>query len=118
MKESDMDPKFRKFGFIGTTSDVKDWDDKPGIISLRTRPGRMFLRQMIETAGKAHKPNHCIRLNRSFNSGLIWWKYFLQVWNGRSMMEIHMTGWDPEIEFYSDALGLWGCGSVCLDKWL
>ena len=80
--------------------------------------GRIFLRRMIETACKAHEPNHWVRLNRSFHSDLAWWESFLEVWNGRSMMEIHMPAWDPEIDFYSDVSGSWGCGAVWQEKWL
>ena len=31
-------------------------------------------------------------------------------------MEVHNPDWDPEIVFSSDALGLWGCGVICIGR--
>ena len=54
------------------------------------KPGRSFLRQMIELSKIAHKPWHYIRLNHSFHSDLMWWKLFLHLWNSISMMSTIM----------------------------
>ena len=53
------------------------------------RPGRLFLRRMIETATKARQLEHWIRLNEQFRSDLAWWKAFLGMWNGRGFMKVN-----------------------------
>ena len=74
------------------------------------RPGRTFLRQMIELSTSAHELHHHIRLNRGFQSDLEWWGLFLAEWNGVSMMVA--TGRNvPQAVMTSDASGHWGCGA-------
>ena len=74
------------------------------------RPGRSFLRQMIELLAVAKEPHHRIRLNKGFRSDLQWWFYFLPKWDGQSMMAGARRGrWD--ITLTSDASGSWGCGA-------
>ena len=50
------------------------------------RPGRTFLRRMIELASVAKELHHHIRLTASFRSDLQWWATFLSRWNGVGMM--------------------------------
>lgn len=38
------------------------------------RPGRIFLRRMIDVLCKVQHPTHHIRLNRAFHNDLLWWK--------------------------------------------
>ena len=74
------------------------------------RPGRTFLRRMIELSTSAHELHHHIRLNRGFQSDLEWWGLFLAEWNGVSMMVA--TGRNvPQAVMTSDASGHWGCGA-------
>ena len=45
------------------------------------KPGRTFVRCMIDLATTAKELHHHIRLNLSFRSNLLWWATFLQKWN-------------------------------------
>ena len=81
------------------------------------RPGRIFLRRMIETAKKAKQLDHWIRLREEFHSDLAWWISFLEVWNGASFMSTHITAPHPDITFSSDATGSWGCGACLQQHW-
>jgi len=49
------------------------------------RPGRTFLRRMLELLSKGSHPSHHIRLNKRFFKDIEWWLAFLSDWNGRSM---------------------------------
>ena len=49
------------------------------------RPGRTFLRRMIELLSKGSHPSHHIRLDKRFFKDIEWWLSFLSDWNGRSM---------------------------------
>ena len=50
------------------------------------KPGRSFLRQMIELNKIAHNPQRPIRLNQAFHSDLAWWRLYLKAWNGTYML--------------------------------
>lgn len=82
------------------------------------RPGRIFLRRMIETAARAKQLEHWVRLDEQFRSDLAWWKEFLQIWNGKGFMQVVGSGVKPEVVFASDASGAWGCGAVWGVQWL
>eukprot|EP00731_Ephydatia_muelleri_P013873 Em0007g1183a len=79
----------------------------------KVRPGRSFLRRMIDLlsaskASFARKPLHRIRLNREFRSDLAWWRTFILDWNGVG----YMVGPDPlvhgRVAIATDASGSWG----------
>ena len=71
------------------------------------RVGRTFLRRMSTVAKKLH---HQIRLNKSFQSDLLWWDTFLEDWNGVSMLGGLRRG-PPVATLTPDASGGWGCGA-------
>ncbi len=74
------------------------------------RPGRVFLRRMIQLSTVGKKLHHRIRLNKGFRSDLEWWALFLPKWNGVSLMS-SVTRQPPSVTFTSDASGGWGCGA-------
>ena len=74
------------------------------------KPGRSFLRRMIELARVAKELHHRVRLNRGLGSDLCWWACFLPAWNGTGMMAGVVKG-SPEVVLTSDASGSWGCGA-------
>lgn len=78
------------------------------------RPGRTFLRRMIELATVAKELHHHIRLNRGFKSDLEWWGLFLPTWNGITMMS-SVCRTQPMTTVTSDASGGWGCGAFSSD---
>ena len=46
------------------------------------RPGRSFLRGMIDLLRPPHRPHHYIRLNCQFRADLQRWETFASCWNG------------------------------------
>ena len=81
------------------------------------RPGRRFLRGMIELLAIVRKRHHHVRLNTAFRADLEWWHAFLTPWNGVSMLG-GVNGSAPGVGVWSDASGSWGCGAVWEDRWL
>ena len=74
------------------------------------KPGRPFLRRMIDLSSSTQELHHHIRLRGEFKSDLQWWLLFMERWNGVSMMS--SLGWaTPEVVLTSDASGHWGCGA-------
>ena len=46
------------------------------------KPGRPFLRRLIELSTKVRKLQYHLRLNVATRSDLGWWKFFFNTWNG------------------------------------
>ena len=74
------------------------------------RPGRTFLRRMIDLSKIAKELHHHIRLNAAFRSDLQWWSLFLEGWNGVSLFT-SLAAAVPAVTLTSDASGSWGCGA-------
>lgn len=80
------------------------------------KPGRPFLRRLIELSTKVTEMHHHLRLNVATRSDLHWWSYFLDHWNGVGLMSL-LAKRPPDITVTSDASGSWGCGAFCDQKW-
>ena len=74
------------------------------------KPGRAFLRRMINLASTVRELTHHIWLRSGFKSDLQWWASFLTDWNGISMMS-SLGRHTPSITLTSDASGTGGCGA-------
>ena len=72
--------------------------------------GRTFLRQLFNLLALDRAPHHFIRLNAGAKADLLWWRTFLQDWNGTSFF----PAVGPSTEVVSDASGSYGCGAFSL----
>ena len=79
------------------------------------KPGRSFVRRMIELLPVAKHPDHFIRLNVSFRADLLWWQLFSQSWNGVSVIPARAA--IDSMQVVSDASGSWGCGAIWGQNW-
>ena len=79
------------------------------------RPGRTFVRRLIELLSVAKSKGSWVRLNTSTRSDLVWWVTFIEGWNGVTMMPNYSL---PSIRLETDASGSWGCGAKWGSKWL
>ena len=81
------------------------------------RPGRSFLRRMIDLSKAVRLMERTIRLNIGFKSDLLWWASFLPQWNGVGMMAgAKRARW--AVTMTSDASGSWGCGAfTTIGEW-
>ena len=78
------------------------------------RPGRAFLRQMIDLLRIPRRPHHHVRLNSSFRADLRWWSTFVAQWNGVAVVPPSSP---PGSTMTSDASGHWGCGAWHGREW-
>lgn len=74
------------------------------------KPGRSFLRRIVELSKVVKKNHHHIQLNNSLCSDLEWWATFLPVWNGVGMLS-NLCHRPHTVAVTSDASGGWGCGA-------
>lgn len=79
------------------------------------KPGRSFLRHMIELLRPQRKKHHYLCLNRNFHADLNWWRTFAAQWNGAAILPPPQSDF---VEFASDASGAWGCGAWHGSRWL
>ena len=75
------------------------------------RPGRSFMRQLIETMKLPRLQSQKVRINGNCRADLAWWSTFVQDWNGIALFPRLPPG--PTV--ISDASGSWGCGAFCPD---
>ena len=77
------------------------------------RPGRTFLRHLIDLSTTVRKLYHHIRLSNSARSDIEWWCAFLASWNGIS----YLPPSDPQVVIESDASGSWGAAAMWGRQW-
>ena len=80
------------------------------------RPGRTFLRRLIDLCKTACKRCHYVSINSDARSDILWWDTYLADWNGTALLSV--SGWRaPDMSFGSDASGSWGCGAHWDTHW-
>ena len=77
------------------------------------RPGRAFLRGLIDATAAVQDLEHWVHLNRSARADIAWWHTFLRTWNGISVMP---SSNEPFI-IVSNASEGWGCGAMYANLW-
>ena len=80
------------------------------------KPGRAFLRRLIDLSSSVDKLDHFIRLNLDARSDIEWWWQFISRWNGISAVPTLLRR-PPDIQFTTDASGTWGCGAYWHPHW-
>lgn len=77
------------------------------------RPGRAFLRSLIDASSTTANLDHWVHLNAVARADIAWWHTFLQRWNGISLLPPAT----PSVSIISDVSGSWGCCALCLNQW-
>ena len=80
------------------------------------KPGRMFLRRLIELSTTVQNLNHHISLTVESRADLHWWIQFLSQWNGVEFFQSHPVTSDAMLLF-TDASGVHGFGAVYGCHW-
>ena len=80
------------------------------------KPGRPFIRRLIDLASSRPHPESWIRLNTDFRSDIQWWVTFLDKWNGVSIVSA-LYKRPVDILLTTDASGKWGCGGYLNRRW-
>ena len=84
--------------------------------STVVKPGRTFLRRMIDLSKRnVHLDSH-MRLNMEFRADLRWWATFIDSWNGVSVLS-SLCRRPIDAKLVSDASGSWGCGAYFGNMW-
>lgn len=81
------------------------------------KPGRVFLRRLIDLSTVPKQLHYYVRLNQEARSDICWWAKFIEHWNGYGLLAA-VGGLLPSVAIQSDASGSWGCGAVLGRSWI
>jgi hypothetical protein len=81
------------------------------------RPGRAFLRRLIDLTIGVRKPFYSIRITAQARQDLRTWLHFLESFNGRSLFLPNRWITSPSLHLYTDASGTLGYGAVLGNAW-
>ena len=79
------------------------------------KPGRMFLRRLIDLSTTVSQLNHHVSLSSESRADILWWLEFLPSWNGVCIIQSEPVS-SISISLYTDASGL-GFGAVYGSHW-
>lgn len=75
--------------------------------AMVVKPGRTFLRHLIDTMKIPKQGRHRVRLSTQCIADIHWWNIFINQWNGIAFFATPQLG----VSVVSDASGKWGCGA-------
>ena len=79
------------------------------------KPGRIFLRRLIDLSTSVNSLNHHIYLNSEARADIVWWIDFLPSWNGIEYIQQPLVT-SISLSWYADASML-GCDAVYDNQW-
>lgn len=80
------------------------------------KPGRLFLRRLIDLSTTVSRLGHHIHLNKEAKADLTWWHEFLIPWNGVAIIHESLCV-ATELELATDACLNIGCGGTFGNHW-
>ena len=81
------------------------------------KPGRAFLRRLIDLTIGIRSPHHLIRLNKEVKEDLKVWLSFLTEFNGRSFFIDDFWQNSFKLSLYTDTSGALGFGAIFGSRW-
>ena len=86
-------------------------------ISLVVRPGRLFLRRLIDLSCTVSDKRHHINLNVEARKDIQWWSDWLPTWNSSSFIPQIKSILSTDLYLFTDASGV-GLGAVYRTDWI
>ena len=86
-------------------------------ISLVVRPGRLFLRRLIELSKTVKNLKHHINLNMEARHDISWWSEWLPSWNSSSIIPETRSILSTDVCLFTDASGQ-GLGAIYGYEWI
>ena len=81
------------------------------------RPGRIFLRRLIDLSTSVSELHHHISLNGAARADIAWWLDFLPAWNGKSIIPDCEWTSSSDLALFTDASQTLGFGAVYSSRW-
>ena len=94
---------------------------KLGFATKVVRPGRTFLRRLIDLSTTVKRLHHHIDITAAAQKDIEWWSNFMTTWNGSSIMLDRHTSNNFTLNLYTDAsdmgYGIYYNGKWTSEKW-
>ena len=100
-----------------TKRDLLSISGKLSFAAKAVPAGRLFLRRLITLSTSVSKLHHNICLNTEARADISWWQEFLPTWNGKSYFIDSSPTDASDLELYTDASGIHGCGAYYRGEW-
>ena len=100
-----------------TKRQLKSLIGKLGHICKVVRPGRMFLRRLIDLSTSVKRMHHHITLNTDARADITWWMEFLPQWTAISMIPQTLATRSTDLRLFSDASDI-GFGATYGKAWI
>ena len=81
------------------------------------RPGRIFLRRLIDLSCTVKQNHHRININKGAQADIHWWLEFLPTWNKTSIIPESTTILNTDLQLYTDSSGK-GLGAIFRNDWI
>ena len=85
-------------------------------VSRVVKPGRIFVRRMIELSKHVKHLHFIVKLNKSFRADVKWWLLYLPTWNGISAFQEDKWNDNECVELFTDSSDV-GIGAVYKTEW-
>ena len=82
------------------------------------RPGRCFLRRLIDLTVGVSRPNHRVTLNKAARRDLSAWLIFVEFFNGSNLLLQERWITSPALDLHTDASGSLGYGAIFKEHWI
>ena len=82
------------------------------------RPGRIFIRRLIDLSTTVKELHHYVTLNSEAKNDIHWWCEFLPSWNRSSIIPDPMTIKSTDIKLFTDASKTKGFGAIMVTRWI
>ena len=86
-------------------------------ISIVVRPGRLFLRRLIDLSCTVKQLHHHVNLNRETRRDIQWWTEWLPTWNSASFIPQSRSISTLDLRLHTDASGK-GLGAIYGREWI
>ena len=80
------------------------------------KPGRLFVRRLIDLSITVQRLNHHLSLNSESREDILWWHRFILDWNGVAIIQCPPVTSD-DFTLFTDASGTLGFGAVYRTHW-
>ena len=86
-------------------------------ISVVVRPGRLFLRRLIDLSCTVKQSHHHVNLNRETRRDIEWWTEWLPTWNSTTLIPQSRSISTFDLRLHTDASGK-GFGAIYSINWI
>ena len=100
-----------------TKTQLKSLIGKLSFVAKVVRPGRLFLRRLIDLSKTVKKGHHHISLNAQAKADIAWWYQFLPSWSRSSLIPQSKQILASDLKLFSDASDL-GFGAIYGSAWI